>query len=152
METLGKIKDRLIKFGEFNTSTNWLEEFPNNNWCLIILADEKNKNYFEEIIGKSIDRNVAYICAVGKQYELIHDLADEEIVFREVDIENNYLPKHLIITVGEKDFENGIWFGIYSTLNSESEINEIIIIDVTKKYRKDTFELIEKFKNGYFPA
>ena len=146
------ITDRTIKFVEFDTAKNWISDFPTNNWCLIIIADEKQTNYFDEIIRKSIDRNVGYICGVGKQADLIHNMADEEIEFRDVDIDDHYLPMHVIMTVGDLDFENGIWFGLHLTFNSETEINEIIIVDVTKKAFDKTTELIKKFETGYLPV
>jgi hypothetical protein len=146
-----KITDRKISFVEYDTSKNWIANFPKKNWCLIIIADEKKQNYFDEIIRKSIDRNVGYICGVGKQHDLIHEMADEEIVFREVDIDDYYLPKHCIMTVGDKDFENGIWFGLNLTFNNETEINEIIILDLTNKAYLKLMELIFKMEKGYLP-
>mgnify|MGYP003634313159 CR=1 FL=1 len=151
MKIINQTNDRMIKFVEFDTEKNWISDFPNKNWCLIIIADEKNTNYFDEIIRKSIDKNVGYICGVGKQNELIHKMADEEIEFRNVDIDNYYLPEHVIMTIGEKDFDNGIWFGLNLTYNSETDINEIIILDVTKNALSKTIELIDKFEKGYFP-
>ena len=145
------ITDRKIGFVEYDTSENWIANFPNENWCLIIIADEKKQNYFDEIIRKSIDRNVGYICGVGKQHDLIYEMADEEIVFREVDIDDYYLPKHCIMTVGDEDFENGIWFGLNLTFNPETEINEIVILDLTNKAFAKTTELIKKFENGFLP-
>jgi thiamine phosphate synthase YjbQ (UPF0047 family) len=130
---------------------NWSSEFPTANWCLVILADEKNQNYFNEIINKSIEKNVGCICSVGKQHDFIHDLADEEIVFREVDIENLYLPEHLIITIGTEDFENGIWSGIYLTENNETKITQTVIIDLTKQGKAKTKDLIKKLESGYLP-
>ncbi len=146
-----KITDRKISFEEYDTSKNWIEKIPSDNWCLIIIADEKEQNYFDEIIIKSIDRNVGYICGVGKQHDLIHEKAYEEIVFREVDIDDYYLPKHCIMTVGDEDFEKGIWFGLNLTFNPETEINEIVILDLTKKPFSKTIELIKKMENGYLP-
>ncbi|AUP80395.1 hypothetical protein [Flavivirga eckloniae] len=146
------ITNRAIKFVEFDTEKNWISDFPNDNWCLILIANEKKTNYFEEIIRKSIDRNVGYICGVGKQADLIHNIADEEIVFRDIDIDDHFLPKHHIMTVRYEDFENGIWFGLNLTFNSETKINQIVIVDVTKKAFDKTTELINKFENGYLPA
>lgn len=137
---------------EFDTTKNWISDFPTANWCLILIADEKQTNYFDEIIRKSIDRNVSYICAVGKQANFIHNMADEEIGFRDVDTDSNHLPKHRIITVSDEDFENGVWFGLNLTFNSETDINEIIIVDVTKKALDKTIELINKLENGYLPG
>ena len=33
----------------------------------------------------------------------------------------------------DEEFENGIWFGLNLTYNPETEINEIVIVDVTQK-------------------
>jgi hypothetical protein len=142
---------RNLNFVQFDTSKNWIEKFPTKNWCLIIIANEKNNNYFDEIIRKSIDRDVGYISAIGEQHDLIHNMANEEISFRDVDIENHYLPEHCIMTVGDEDFENGLWFGLNLTFNDGSEIKEIVILDVTKKAYNKTIELIRKFENGYLP-
>ncbi len=142
---------RKVGFVEYDISKNWINGFPTENWCLIIIADDKQTNYFNEIIKKSIDRDVGYICAIGKQHDLIHNLADEEIVFRDVDIENHYLPKHTIMTVGDEDFEEGIWFGLYCTFNDGTEIKEIVILDLTKSAFEPTTELIKRFENGYLP-
>ena len=149
MLKLTEINNREIQFVEFNTSEDWVENFPNENWCLVIIAEEKNTNYFDEIIRKSIDRNVGYIFSVGNQHDFIHDLADEILLIR--DFENLYLPNHIVMTAGDKDFENGIWSGISITHQDETEINQIIILDVARKYLNRTTELIKKFENGYIP-
>lgn len=149
MEKLAEILDRKISFEEFDTSKNWIADFPSKNWCLVIIAEEANRIYFDEIIRKAIDRNVGYIFSVGKQHNLIHDMADEEIVIR--DVENLYLPKHLIMTAGEEDFENGIWSGIYTTHQEETEIDQVIILDVTKKAFEKTTNLLNKIESGYIP-
>jgi hypothetical protein len=76
-------------------------------------------------------------------------MADEEIVTRHV--ENRYLPNHLIMTVGEEDFENGIWQAIYMPIQYETEIEQIIILDVTGNAFSKTDELVKKFEAGYIP-
>jgi hypothetical protein len=52
MEIIGNVNDQIISFLEYDTAENWSSEFPTANWCLVILADEKNQNYFNEIINK----------------------------------------------------------------------------------------------------
>ena len=145
------ITTRKIGFIEYDTSKNWIKYFPNENWCLIIIADIKQPKRFDEIIRESIDKDVGYICSIGKQQELIHNLADEEIVFRDVDIESHHLPSHTIITVGDEGLEEGIWFGLNCTFNNETEIKETIILDLTNAAYRPTIELIKKFENGYLP-
>jgi hypothetical protein len=68
-----------------------------------------------------------------------------------VDIENLYLPEHLIITIGTEDFENGIWSGIYLTENNETKITQTVIIDLTKQGKAKTKDLIKKLESGYLP-
>ena len=149
MEKLAEIHDRKIKFEVYDTSKNWIADFPNEKWCLVIITEDENNKYFDEIIRKAIDRNVGYIFSVGKQQDLIHNMADEEILSR--DVENLYLPKHIVMTAGEEDFENGIWCGIYITHQDETEIEQVIILDVTKKAFDKTAELVKKFESGYVP-
>ena len=149
MEKIAEIKGRQIKFEEFDTSRNWIAEFPTENWCLVIIAEEEKRNYFDEIIRKAIDRNVGYIYSVGKQHDLIHDMADDELLIR--DIENLPLPKHIVMTAGEEDFENGIWCGINITYQDETEMNQIIILDVTRKAFEKTAKLVREFELGYLP-
>ncbi len=142
--------NRTIKFVEFDTKKNWISDFPNDNWCLVVIADEKETSYFDEILRKSIDQNVGYICAVGKQADLIHDMVDDELALR--DVEEYNLPKHHVMTIGEESFENGIWFGLNLTFNSETEIREIVIVDLAKQGFDKILELINKFESGYLPV
>jgi len=149
MESIAEINNRRIYFKEFGTSKNWFSDFPNRNWSLIIIADDMNTNYFDEIIRKAIDNDVIFISSIGKHQELIHDLADEELEMR--DVENQYLPKHNIITTGHEDFEEGIWFGIYVAESIEKIIEQVLILDVSRNNRTKTIELIKKFELGYLP-
>ena len=143
-----------MSFVEFNTSTNWTGNLPTDNWLAIILTKAKNKNYFDEIIRKSIDRNVSFICSIGEQQELVHELADEEIAYRDVDIEPLHLPEHKIITTGHADLEEGIWFGIYTASNDECDIEEVVIINATNDdiNGQEITDLIAKFQQGYIPT
>jgi hypothetical protein len=149
MEKLAEINNRQIKFEVYDTSKNWIAEIPTENWCLVIIAEEENRNYFDEIIRKAIDRNVGYIFSVGKQQELIHDMADDELLIR--DIENLHLPKHIVMTAGEENFETGIWCGINITYQDETEMDQVIILDVTKKAFEKTANLVKEFELGYVP-
>lgn len=150
MKIIGKILDREINYEVYDISINWILDLPKENWCLVIIAEEENRMNFDEIIKKAIDRNVGYIHSVGKQHDLIHNLADEIIATREV--ENLYLPHHMIMTAGDEDFEEGIWFGTYVTYNEETPINQVVILDVTKKAYEKTANLIKQFELGYLPG
>lgn len=143
------INHKHILFIEFDLSQKWFELFPNSNWALVVITEEKERTHFDEIVRKAIDKNVGYIHSVGKQHNFIHELADEEIVFREV--ENEYLPAHLIITAGEENFEQGIWNGIYLSHHLETEIQTIFIFDTTRHYHDKVLDLLRRFESGYLP-
>jgi len=48
-----KITNRKLKFVEFDISKNWILGFPNDNWCLIIIAEENKPTYFVNIPSPS---------------------------------------------------------------------------------------------------
>lgn len=106
-----------------------------------------NRKYFDEIIRKVIDRNVLWISSVGKQQDLIHDMSDEEILIR--DIENGYLPNHDIMSIGVTDLIDGLFSGIFLPIQSEENIQEIVIIDVEKLNYNKIFLAIEKLQKEY---
>jgi hypothetical protein len=147
MKLLTQIHDRDVKYVEFNTASNWVEHFPTENWVLVIIANNLNRKYFDEIIRKAIDRNVIWISSVGKQQELIHDMSDDEILIRE--IENRYLPEHLIMTIGEEKFEDGIFNGVFLPINAEENLKEIIILDVDKSNFDKIENVVRILKKKY---
>lgn len=146
-----KHTDRKISYIKFNTRENWKDLLPKKDWSLVMIANDLQKNYFDLIIRKSLENNVGYIHAIGEQHGLIHDMADEEIIFRDVDVEDHYLPKHMIPTTGDSSFEDGLWFGINLTLNNETKNKEIIIVDFTENSFDKTNVLIKRFEDGYVP-
>ncbi len=147
MKNLTKINGVKINFVEFDTTKNWIAEFPKKDWSVVIVADLLNRNYFDEIIRKVIDRNVLWISSVGKQQDLIHDMSDEEILIR--DIENGYLPNHDIMTIGVSDLSEGLFAGIILPIQSEKNIQEIVIIDVEKSNNNKIILAIEKLQKEY---
>lgn len=60
-----------------------------------------------------------------------HDLADDEIQFRQVDIDDLYLPKHDIMTTWHNDFDDGIWFSIFAANDEDVTIEKVVILDMT---------------------
>lgn len=151
MEILTEILNKKICYLQFSTSGKWFKSLPHENWCVIVMGDDDNKKYFDEIIRKSIDNNVADITSVCYYAELIQTMAEDEIQFRDAEKENYYLPKHCIKTHSEKKFESGVWSAIYQNKNEETNINQIVLVDITGKWRSVLIVLLEKFKVGYKP-
>src|SRR5690606_38446072 len=100
----------------------------------------------DEVISKIIENDVCWVLTAGQSCELIHDLIDEEIAFRQVDIDELYLPKHEIMTTWHKDFDKGVWFGIFGAYDEDVQIDKVVILDMTEgKETQRIKNLIEKF-------
>ncbi|KAA3437925.1 DUF7684 family protein [Rufibacter hautae] len=125
------INNRKVKIVGYSTEKNWLDQLPNKEWLCAMVVNDKPRRYIDEVINKIINNDVGYVCTMGKQAELVHDLIDEEITFRESEIEKPYLPKHSIITTWDIDIEEEIWFALFAAYSEEIEIKEVVILDMT---------------------
>jgi len=116
-----------------------------------VVINNKNKTDLFEISRRVINNNVCYVCCVDKQGELLHDIIDEDIVIREVEVENNYLPFN-IITTWHSDIENTIWYAIYTAHNEAMNIDTIFCLDAGENDSKEELDnLIKRFTQGYIP-
>lgn len=141
------INNRKVKITGYSTEKNWQGELPNRDWLCVILINNKPRRYIDEVISKIIVRDVGYVCSVGKQAELVHDLVDEEITFRECEIDKPYLPNHSIITTWHNDIVEGIWFALFAANTEEAEIKEVVILDMTDGQETPRVkECLEKIK------
>ncbi|MFB9865495.1 DUF7684 family protein [Rufibacter immobilis] len=141
------INSRKVKLVGYSTEKNWLVHIPNNDWLCILVVNDKPRRYIDEVISKIIVKDVGYVCTMGSQAELVHDLVDEEITFRECDIDKLYLPKHSIITTWHSDFEDGIWFALFAADSEEFKINEVVILDMTDGHETQRIKTcLEKIK------
>ena len=125
------INDREIITVKYTTEQNWIKNIPQSNWLCILVDNDRQKNYVDEVISKIINNDVCYVCTVGQSCEKTHDLIDEEIVFREVDIEKLHLPNHHIMTTWHTDFDEAIWFAIFAAHHEEVSIDKIVVLDMT---------------------
>lgn len=133
------------------TNEKWETFLPLDNWCLVLIANEADELILDEIIQKSISNSVGYICGIGMKYDYIHKQSDNEYILRDIGQSNLSKPKYHIMTFGEEDFEEGIWFGLMCTFNRDVEIDKIIIIDTDCKWKSELINLIKKFEEGYLP-
>ena len=124
----------------FSTEQNWQSGLPSKDWLCIIILNGTPRRYIDEAIPKILDKDVCCICTVGPESEMVHDLIDEEIVYREVVVENLHLPQHPILTTWHKDLDEGIWFGIFAARHDEVEIKDIIILDLTGGSKSDDIQ------------
>lgn len=130
------INDRKIHLIDYRTDYNWTKNLPEKNWLCIIHNNTKERNYIDEIASKIIDKNVCYICTTGNLCEAGHDFIDEIIVYREADIENYFLPDHVIMTTWDYKLKEGLWYGIYGAVHYV-EIKEVVIINMENSIEHD---------------
>ncbi|MBK8504652.1 MAG: hypothetical protein IPL46_22055 [Saprospiraceae bacterium] len=136
----------------YSTSKDeWESQMPNNNWCLILISNLDNEVLIDEIISKSITNNVGYICGIGQNHVYIHNQADNEYVERDIGESEFPKSKYHIMTVGDEDLDEGIWFGLNLSFNGEVDIDKIHIIDTDCKWEDEIVKLISRFKEGYLP-
>lgn len=148
MIDLATINNRKVFHQSYSTELPWSKNFPTENWlAFVIVANKKNTELFE-ISNKVISNNACYVCCTGNQGELMHDIVDEDIAYREVDIdyEYDYLPPFDIITTWHNTIEEGLWFAIYAAWNGPIEIDKIVCLDASESGNEpDIRELLLKF-------
>ncbi|MES2617400.1 MAG: hypothetical protein V4613_05950 [Bacteroidota bacterium] len=144
------INDREIITVKYTTEENWIKNVPQSNWLCILVHNNRQRTYLDEVISKIIDNDVCYVCTVGQSCEKTHDLIDEEIVFREVDIEKSHLPNHHIMTTWHNDFDEGIWFALFAAHHDEVSIDKVVVLDMTDGIELNRIEklLVDLKVNG----
>jgi hypothetical protein len=142
MKLLGSLNNRKIFYQGYSLDTDWSETMPVSNWLLLVAVDDLSLEKMQEIASKAIDKNVCYICTLGKQSQLMHDLCDEEIVSREVYRE--YLPPHFIMTTWDVNLDEGLLWAMHGTYNDEEKIEMVYCLDASDLDLKDKLmQLIE---------
>lgn len=143
------LNNRELIFSTYSTEKNWEKDLPKENWLCIVVDNDRPRQYIDEVISKIIENDVCWVLSIGQSCELIHDLVDEEIVCRQVDIDDRYLPKHEIMTTWHRDFDEGIWFGIFAANDEDVQIDKVLILDMTAgEERQRITKLIDSFNEG----
>lgn len=152
MENLGTINNREILYQKHDLDINWSKYLPDSKWLLAAFVEIDDTNILDEIARKVIDRDVCYACCIEAFGEKMHDIIDENLVIREVEIEKLHLPKHQVMTTWHKNITNGLWFATFSAFHETEPIEKIFCLDIGKDSKKeDVLKLIDKFNNGFIP-
>jgi len=140
------LNDRELVFITYSTDKDWAAELPKANWLCVLVDNDRARNYLSQAISRIIDNDVCYVCTVGQRCELNHDLIDEEIVFRQADIEAHYLPDHDITTTWHRDLPEGIWFAVFVARREDVSIDKVVILDMTEgKEREEIKRLLAEY-------
>ncbi|MDD5361185.1 MAG: hypothetical protein PHN88_03575 [Ignavibacteria bacterium] len=153
MPIIGEINDKIILYQKYDTETDWERELPDKEWLFLCITEIEDSNVLNEIARKIIDRNVCWASCAGKYGEKLHDIIDENVWQRESDIENNYLPDHLIMTTWEEKLDEELWYSANYAFNESVDIKKIFCLDLSADNHKDELiDLIGKIKNGFLPG
>src|ERR1700722_17482473 len=100
MEQLGKvsINNRQIFYVSVQKDAVWFEKLPTANWVGLIVCDNSETDFMIDIVKKCMDKNIGYVCCAGVFCEKLHDIFDEEVVERALEIEKKTGKKY--------DYEN----------------------------------------------
>jgi hypothetical protein len=154
MIDLATINNRKVFYQSYSTELPWSKNFPTENWLAFVIAANQPKTKLFEISNKLIDQNACYVCATGEQGELLHDIIDEEIVYRKVDpdYEFDYLPPFDIMTSWDNEIEEELWFAIYVANDDVINIDTIVCLDASESSVETHIrELLSRFNKGYVP-
>jgi hypothetical protein len=124
--------------------SDWRARLPRSNWLCVLAAENDDRRLLDEVIDALIDNDVCYICTIGSQAELIHDLIDEEIVNREVMHGNKHLPSHTITTTWHEQPEEGIWFATHAAFH-EVPIERIVILEMSHGAETGGIDPMDKY-------
>jgi hypothetical protein len=150
MEEIGIFNDRKLIYQQFSSERNLSEVFPKEQWLLLVVIENKEKFILNEIAKKAIDGDCCFICCVGNQAELLHDIIDNEIVFREVNPGNHHLPPYdVIMTTWHADMEEATWYSLFAALNDPEIIGTVFCLDVSEIGIKTRLsEIINRFNKA----
>jgi len=151
MLLLDKLNNRNIFYQKLDSGNSWQENLPRGNWLAFVITSEKSKPILAEIADMLIDNNACYISCSGQYGELLHDIADEEIVVRKV-YGAYSVPFDLIMTTWDENVEEGFWSSICAANNDPLIINTIVCLDGGETESKNELtKLVQLFGTGYIP-
>jgi hypothetical protein len=133
-----RINNRTVRIVNYSLAEDWTKDLPKSEWVCLVFDDDSPKRYIDEMSNKVLDSNVSYICCTGENAELVHDMFDEEIVFR--DVEDLPLPNHQLMTTFDKDLNEHLWFSIFVAASDEVDIDKVIVLDMTKGLKQERLE------------
>ncbi|RWY47215.1 DUF7684 family protein [Mucilaginibacter gilvus] len=149
---LTTVNNRKVLYQRYSTELPWSKYFPTQNWLAFVVVKNQAKTKLIEISNKLINNNACFICSSGVQGELLHDIIDEEIMFRQVDIDDLYLPPFDIVTTWHNDIAEGLWYATKAACNDPTKIDKVVCLDASESgIEPEILELLLKFNAGYIP-
>ena len=160
MELLGQIGERQIFYCHIRSDEKWFDSISFDNWIAFTIANDEDKQLLHDMTGHCVDKGVCYSCSAGQLASLTEDYFDEEIVWRQVQYEEetgelqDY--EAAPMTTFDENFDEGFWF---AATNAKQVVNDsyttslqVVCIDCTqRKVRRHLLNLIDKINSGWLP-
>jgi hypothetical protein len=161
MELLGQIGDRQIFYCNLREDPDCLKNIRFQNPIAFTIADYNDKDVLPELVTGCLDMGVCYTNSVGEIASLTEDYFDDEIVIREIKVEektgvaSDY--EATPMTCFHKNFDDGFWFSAVVAKQIINEIyvesNQLICVDCTsKKVRGHLVRLVGMINEGWIPS
>jgi len=155
MDQLGEYNERLIYY-QWIADSNWDIALPDDNWLVMPVGHTRDYDLIKKISSVCLDKNVNYLCALGLECEMIHDVFDQTMIDQRIkkglsiDSPDDFINEPL--TTWHNDIGEGVWFALTSAFNDYKDINFVVCLDLTDKGEKDCFvDMITKINNGWLP-
>jgi len=161
MELLGTVNSRQVFYCNVREEQNWFEQLPITNWIAFTIADNEDQELIDNIVKRSLDKNVAGVSSAGQFASETEDFFVDEIVLRNIQKEkelgdfDDYETSPMLTF--HRNFSEGFWFATTVANPSINDqylgIDKVVCIDSTKKRVKAYLkQLIGMFNNGELPS
>jgi hypothetical protein len=133
MKELGLVNHKKVFYIDYALGTNWAKSLHDKNWLLAVIISNKDRATLNEISREAINCNLCYACCIGDQSELLHDMIDDELVFRDVDVEDHHLPPYFVMTTWDKTIEEGLRSALLAANHPDVTIESIVCLNASGK-------------------
>jgi hypothetical protein len=161
MELLGQIGERQIFYCNLREDPDCLKDIQFQDCIAFTIANQEDKDILPELVTGCLNMGVCYTCSTGEIASLTEDYFDDEIVSREINIEertgiaSDY--ETTPMTSFHRNFNEGFWFSAVVAKQIINEIyvesNQLVCIDCTsQKVRGHLIRLIGMINDGWLPS
>ena len=118
------------------------------NWVLFVIEDNIHNPILEQFADLCIDKDVLYVCAVGKACNEVDDLFDFKMVDKEQ--EGGKLPSwyqsddDVLMTSWHHDFDEGFWFALTTANYENLPIETVVVANLTSDSYLPTIQRLTK--------
>jgi hypothetical protein len=131
MKQLGILNNRHIIYEKYSPDFDWVINLPKSNWLLIVVVNDAELDFLSDISDNALDNNTCYISCLGAKGEILHDIIDDEINLRQLELVDRKISSRFIMTDWFEDIEEGLWFAINAANNDEEQIEIVVCLNVS---------------------